>query len=144
MRFMMLVKATADSEAGTMPGPEVFEAMNRYNDELIKAGVLLAADGLHPTSEGFRVTFGTGGDTSVADGPFTGTEELLAGYWLIDVPSKEDAVAWARKVPFEPGDTLEVRRVFEVEEFPEDVLPAEVAAREQEWRAANQQRPIQG
>ncbi|WP_354641104.1 YciI family protein [Kitasatospora camelliae] len=145
MRFMMLVKATPESEAAeVMPGPEVFEAMHRYNKELIKAGVLLAADGLLPSSQGFRVAFhGSGGSPTVTDGPFTETKELLAGYWVIDVSSREEAEEWAKRVPFQAGDVLEVRQVAETADFPEDVLPPEMAAEEQAWRDANQ-RPVQG
>ncbi|MGW4891840.1 YciI family protein [Kitasatospora sp. NPDC004240] len=136
MRYIMLVKATAESEAGVMPGKEVFAAMERYNDELLGAGVLLSAEGLLPSDQGFRVTFGENGATSVADGPFGGTQELLAGFWLIEVASPEEAREWARKVPFEPGDVLEVRRVGEVADFPEDVLPADSLLREQARRDA--------
>jgi len=143
MRFMMLVKATADSEAGVMPTAEEIAEMSRYNDELIKAGVLLAADGLQSSSKGFRVTYGGDGTTSVTDGPFAETKELLAGYWVIDVSSREEVLEWARRVPFRSGETVEVRQVFEVTDFPADVLPADAAAREQAWRDANQ-RPIQG
>ncbi|GAA2744408.1 MULTISPECIES: YciI family protein [Kitasatospora] len=141
MRFMMLVKATDDSEAGVLPTREMLEEMNRYNEELIKAGVLLAADGLQSSSHGFRVTYDGRGGSTVTDGPFTETKELLAGYWLIDVSSREEALEWARKVPFGAGETLEVRRVFDPTDFPE--ATAEMVEAEQAWRDANQ-RPIGG
>ena len=132
MRFMMLVKATPESEAGALPGPEIIEAMGRYNDELAKAGVLLALDGLQASSKGARVQY-SGEKRTVTDGPFTETKELVAGFWLIQVRSKEEAVEWAKRVPFEEGE-VEVRQVFETSDFPADVLPPEEAAREEALR----------
>jgi hypothetical protein len=134
MRFMMIVKANPDSEAGVMPSREAIEAMGKYNDELIKAGAMLAGDGLHPTSKGFRIRFAEGGKTRVIDGPFTETKELIAGFWIIQVKSREEAVQWAKKVPFGPGEELEVRQVFEAEDFPSDLLPPEEAAKETAFR----------
>ena len=130
MRFMMIVKANPDSEAGVMPPREAMEEMGRYNDELIKAGVMLAGDGLHPSSKGFKIRFSEGGKTKVVDGPFTESKELIAGFWIIQVKTREEAVEWARRVPFGPGDELEVRQVFELEDFPSDVLTPEEAARD--------------
>jgi hypothetical protein len=141
MRFMMLVKGNADSEAGIMPPKEVFEAMGKYNEELVKAGVLLAADGLHPTSKGARVTY-SGTNRTVTDGPFTEAKELLAGYWVIDVKSKEEALEWAKRVPFQEGE-VEVRQVFEASDFPTDLVPPEAAAREQAWRDEQQRKATQ-
>ncbi len=138
MRFMMIVKANPDSEAGVMPSREVVEAMGKYNDELIKAGVMLAGDGLHPSSKGFRVRFSKNGKPRVIDGPFTETKELIAGFWIIQVKSREEAIEWAKRVPFGPGEELEVRQVFEAEDFPADILPPEEAAREQAWRDEQQ------
>ncbi len=135
MRFMMLVKADERSEAGLMPenAKEVFEQMGRYNDELVKAGVLLAGDGLQPSSKGFRVDF-DGETPVVVDGPFAETKELIAGFWILQVSSREEAVEWARRVPFSDG-VLEVRQVFETADFPADVLSPELAAHEEELRA---------
>ena len=99
MRFMVIIKTTADSEEGKMPSTEVLSAMTAYNEELVKAGVMLAGDGLHPSSRGARVHFHTDGKTSVVDGPFAETKELIAGYWLIQVASLEEAVEWVRRVP---------------------------------------------
>jgi hypothetical protein len=115
MRFMILVKASKDSEAGVMPGEKILSAMAKYNDELVKAGVLLDASGLQPSSQGARVTFARS-KPRVVDGPFTEAKELVAGYWLIQVKSKEEAVEWAKRVPFEEGE-VEVRRLFELEDF---------------------------
>jgi len=133
MRFMMLVKANEDSEAGVLPSKELVAAMGKFNEEMVKAGVLLAAEGLHASSKGVRVTF-SGRKRTVTDGPFTETKELLAGFWLIQVKSKEEAIAWASRVPFADGEVVEVRQVFEASDFPPEVLPPEDAAREQVLR----------
>ncbi|GAA2795707.1 YciI family protein [Saccharopolyspora taberi] len=133
MRFMMMVKADADSEAGVMPEQELIEAMGKYNEEMVRAGVMLAGDGLHPSSEGARVYF-RGGERTVVDGPFAETKELIAGYWLIEVSSKEEAVEWARRCPSPMGEgkeaQIEIRRVYETDE----ILPPEAAAREDRLR----------
>jgi hypothetical protein len=132
MRFVMLVKATPESEADVLPGPELLAAMERYNDELIKAGVMLAGDGLQSSSKGARVTF-AGGKRTVTDGPFTEAKELIAGYWLVEVKSKEEAVEWASRVPFEDGE-IEIRQVFEDSDFASpapDAAEREPAAREE-------------
>jgi hypothetical protein len=132
MRFVMLVKATPESEADVLPGPELLAAMGRYNDELIKAGVMLAGDGLQSSSKGARVTF-AGGKRTVTDGPFTEAKELIAGYWLVEVKSKEEAVEWASRVPFEDGE-IEIRQVFEDSDFASpapDAAEREPAAREE-------------
>ena len=118
MRFMMLVKASPETEAGVMPGPELLEAMGKYNEGLIKAGVMLAGDGLQASSKGARVQY-SGDKRTVIDGPFTETKELVAGYWLIQVRSKEEAVEWAKRVPFEDGE-VEVRQVFEESDFAQE------------------------
>ncbi|WP_371497676.1 YciI family protein [Kitasatospora sp. NBC_00374] len=143
MRFMMLVKANADSEAGVLPTSEEIAEMGRYNEELIKAGVMLAGDGLHPSSKGVRLTFSGSGKPTVTDGPFAETKELLAGYWVIEVSSREEAIEWASRVPFRDGETLEVRPIFEASDFPADAVSAETLEKEQAWREANQ-RPIRG
>src|SRR5947209_2258515 len=112
MRVMVLVKANNDTEAGVYPGPEFLAAMGKFNEELVKAGVLLAADGLHPSSRGKRVRF-DGGRRAVIDGPFTETKELVGGYWLWQVQSMDEAVEWLKRAPFAGGTEVEIRRVFE-------------------------------
>src|SRR5947199_2186662 len=120
MRFMMIVKASKESEAGVMPSNELIAAMTRYNEELMKAGVLLDLSGLQPSSKGSRVKF-SGGKTTVIDGPFPETKELIAGYWIIQVKSKQEAIECAKRVPFEPGmqpeAEIEIRPFFEMEDF---------------------------
>jgi len=133
MRFMMLVKASKESEAGALPSKELLAAMGQFNEEMAKAGVLIAGEGLQPSSKGTRVTF-SGSKRTFTDGPFAETKELLAGFWMIDVKSKADALAWAARVPFTGGEVIEVRQVFEADDFPAEVFPPEAAAREQELR----------
>jgi hypothetical protein len=133
MRFMMLVKASKESEAGALPSRELLAAMGQFNEEMVKAGVLLAGEGLQPSSKGARVTF-SGSGRAVTDGPFAETKELLAGFWMIDVKSKADALAWASRVPFRNGEVVEVRPVFEAPDFPAEVFPPEEVAREQALR----------
>jgi hypothetical protein len=124
MRFMMLMYPGIEQEADWAPSAEAVAAMTAYNEELTKAGVLLALDGLHPSSEGARVSF-AGGQRSVTDGPFTETKELLGGYWVIQAASKEEAVEWAKRCPQPEGNAvIEVRRVAELTDFPEDVAAA--------------------
>ena len=117
MRFMVIVKATKESEAGVMPTPEQLAEMGAFNEQLVKAGVMLAGDGLQASSKGARVKF-AGGKPTVVDGPFTETKELIAGFWLIQAKSRQEAVEWARRVPFVDGE-VEVRQVFELEDFGE-------------------------
>jgi hypothetical protein len=133
MRFMMLVKASKDSEAGALPSKELLAAMGQFNEEMAKAGVLLAGEGLQASSKGARITF-SGSKRSVTDGPFAETKELLAGFWMIQVKSKAEAIAWASRVPFADGEVVEVRQVFEASDFPAAVFPPEDAAREEELR----------
>jgi hypothetical protein len=133
MRFMMLVKASKESEAGALPSKELLAAMGQFNEEMAKAGVLIAGEGLQPSSKATRVTF-SGSKRTFTDGPFAETKELLAGFWMIDVKSKADALAWASRVPFTDGEVVEVRQVFEAADFPAEVFPPEAAAREQELR----------
>jgi hypothetical protein len=133
MRFMMLVKASKESEAGALPNKELLAAMGQFNEEMAKAGVLIAGEGLQPSSKGTRVTC-SGSKRTFTDGPFAETKELLAGFWMIDVKSKADALAWAARVPFTDGEVIEVRQVFEAEDFPAEVFPHEEAAREQKLR----------
>ena len=125
MRFMMLMIPQGYEKAGPdkMPDPEAVAAMMKYNETLKDAGVLLSLDGLHPPSDGARVSF-PGGKATVAHGPFPETKEALGGYWMIRVNSKDEAIAWASRVPVNDGSIVEVRQVFEMEEFPEDVRAA--------------------
>ena len=122
MRFMIIVKANADSEAGVMPPEEVLTSMGAYNEELMKAGVLLAAEGLHPSSKGARVRF-EGGERTVIDGPFAETKELIAGFWLLQVKSRDEVIEWVKRAPFGGGMEIEVRQVFEAEDFGEEFTP---------------------
>ena len=133
MRFMILVKASKDSEAGVMPTQELLTDMGKYNEELAKAGVMLAGEGLHPTSRGARVRF-SGSERTVIDGPFTETKELLAGFWLIQAKSKEEAIEWVKRAPNPmPGEEseIEIRQVFEADDFGDEFTPE---LREQEER----------
>jgi len=137
MKFMMIVKANADSEAGVMPTEELIAAMNKYNEELAQAGVVLDLAGLQPSSKGIRVEF-SGGKKTVVDGPFAETKELIAGYWLIQVKSREEAIQWAKRVPAPHGEgqegVIELRQLFELDDF----APSEAVdrARELEERLA--------
>ena len=115
MRFMMIVKASKESEAGAMPEEKVLADMAKYNEELVKAGVLLDASGLKPSSQGARVKY-SGSKRTVVDGPFTEAKELIAGFWIIQVKSKDEAIEWAKRVPFEDGE-VELRPFFELEDF---------------------------
>jgi hypothetical protein len=132
MRCMVIVKATPASEAGEMGPPEVFEEMGRFNEQLMKAGVLLAGEGLHPSSTGARITF-DGDAKTVTDGPFAETKELIAGFWILQVKSFDEAVEWMTRSPFREG-TIEIRRVFEAEDFG-DAMPDEVRESEERMRA---------
>lgn len=129
MRFMVLVKASAQSEAGVLPTREQFAEMGRFNEEMIKAGVMLEGDGLQPTSKGARIAYG-GSKPTVLDGPFTETKELIAGFWIIQVKSKAEAIEWMLRAPFEEGQ-VEIRQVYEAEDFGEALTPE---MREQEER----------
>ena len=130
MRVMVLVKASDESENGVMPSTEQLTEMGNYNEELVKAGVLLAADGLKPSSTGKRVRF-SGSDRVVHDGPFAETKELLAGYWIWEVASVDEAVEWLRRAPFTDGEEVEIRPVSGLEDFGEELTPE---LREQEGR----------
>ena len=129
MRFMILVKTDKNSEAGVLPDQEILTAMGKYNEELAQAGVLLAAEGLHPSAKGARVKF-TGGQRTVIDGPFAETKELIAGFWLWQVQSKEEAIEWVKRCPMEEAE-IEIRQVFEAEDFGPAFTPE---LREQEER----------
>ena len=138
MRFMVMVKANADSEAGVMPSEELLTAMGAYNEELVKAGVLLAAEGLQPSSRGARVRF-SGTKRSVIDGPFAETKELIAGFWIIQVKSKQEAIEWMKRCPCPMPDSeaseIEIRQVFEAADFGAEFTPE---LQEQERRMRDQ------
>jgi hypothetical protein len=144
VRFMLLLKANEDSEAGVMPSPELVSAMGDLNEEMVDAGIMLAGEGLHPSSKGVRVRF-SGGKRTVTDGPFAETKELIAGFWLIDVESLEEAIEWAKRVPDPMGEgkeaQIEIRQVLEAEDFPPEVFPPEEAAREEALRERLQSAP---
>ncbi len=136
MRFMMLMipKGYETAEPGTMPEAKAVEAMMKYNKSLQKAGVLLAIDGLHPPSMGARVSF-AGGKPKVTDGPFAEAKEVVGGYWMIDVKSKEEAIEWASRCPGAPNEVIEVRQVVEMSEFPQDVQKAAAGFEEMQQSA---------
>jgi hypothetical protein len=133
MRFMILVKASKESEAGMMPSKQMLTEMGKFNEELAKAGVMLAGEGLHPSSKGARVRF-SGGKKTVTDGPFAETKELIAGFWIWQVKSKEEAVEWLKRAPFDQTE-VEIRQVFEAEDFGAEFTPE---LREQEERIRKQ------
>jgi hypothetical protein len=133
MRFMVLVKANEDSEAGILPDEKILTEMTKFNEELVKAGVMLAGEGLHPSSKGARVRF-SGKQRTVIDGPFTEAKELIAGYWLWQVKSREEAIEWLKRAPFDETE-VEIRQVFEAEDFGEALTPE---IREQEERVRTQ------
>jgi hypothetical protein len=133
MRVMVFVKANKDSEAGVIPSTDLLTAMGKFNQELVKAGVLLAADGLHASSKGKRVQF-SGQQRTVIDGPFAETKELIAGYWLWQVKSIEEAVEWLKRAPFDGGTEVEIRPVFEAADFGAQLTP-ELKAQEERLRA---------
>jgi hypothetical protein len=122
MRFMVLVPGSAESEAGEMPSTEALEAMTKYNEELVKAGVMLAGDGLHPTAKGAKVRF-DGGKRTVIDGPFTEARELVAGYWVWECASRDEAIEWLKRAPFDGGVEVELRQIFEQDDFAEQLTP---------------------
>jgi hypothetical protein len=130
MRFMIIVKANKDSEAGVLPDEKVLSEMGKFNEALVKAGVMLAGEGLHPSSKGARIKFSDGKRT-VIDGPFSETKELVAGFWLWQVKSKEEAIEWLKRAPFDGGTEIEIRQVFEAEDFGAEFTPE---LREQEER----------
>jgi hypothetical protein len=132
MRFMVIVKANKDSEAGILPSKEILTTMGKYNEELVKAGVMLAAEGLQPSSKGKRVKF-SGAKPTVIDGPFAETKELIAGFWLWQAKSMEEAIEWLKRSPFGGGTEIEIRPVFEMEDFGAVVTP-EIKERDQRLR----------
>lgn len=138
MRFMVLVPGSPESEAGEMPSTELLEEMTKYNEELVKAGVMLAGEGLHPTSKGARVTF-NGKDRTVVDGPFTEATEIVAGFWIWECASREEAIEWLKRAPFDGGTRIELRQIFENEDFGEQLTP-ELREREAAMRAQTAER----
>ncbi len=137
MRFMVIVKATPDSEAGVMPSEAELTAMGKYNEELVKAGVMLAGEGLQASSKGARIRFGEG-KKSVIDGPFAETKELVAGFWIIQAKSKEEAIEWMKRAPFpvDSGTEIELRQIFETDDFG-DAFTGELREQEDQMRAAS-------
>jgi hypothetical protein len=142
---MMIVKANKDTEAGVLPGRELVEAMGRFNEEMVKAGVMLAAEGLQASSKGARIKY-SGGKKKVIDGPFTESKELIAGFWLIQVKSKEEAMGWALRAPAPHGEhadgEIELRQVFEASDFLPEIFTPEEAAREQALREEVERRAV--
>jgi hypothetical protein len=122
MRFMVIVHASSETEAGAMPSTELLTAMGKFNEEMVKAGVMQAGEGLHPTSKGARIKY-AGGEPVVTQGPFPVTSDLIAGYWLIDVRSKDEAIAWMKRAPFDGGAEIEIRQVIVPEDFGEALTP---------------------
>ena len=145
MRFVVLVKATKDSEAGVMPTQQELAEMGKFNDELVKAGVMLAGEGLHASSKGARIAY-TGTKRTVRDGPFAETKELVAGFWIWQVKNKAEALEWAKRIPFTNGEEVEIRQIFEAEDFGAEFTP-ELRAQEERQRATiakNKQRSAGG
>ena len=133
MRFMVIVKATTRSETGELPSTEEFAAMGRFNEELVNAGMMEAAEGLHPTTKGARVDY-RGGEPAVTPGPFTPATDLVAGFWLIKAKSLQDVITWMKRAPFTAGEQIEIRQIFSAEDFGEALTP-ELRAKEEELRA---------
>jgi hypothetical protein len=133
MRFMVIVKANKDSEAGILPSKELFAEMGKFNEELVKAGVMLAAEGLQASSKGARVRF-SGQKRTVIDGPFTETKELVGGFWLWPVKSKDEAIEWLKRAPFDGGTEVEIRQLFEADDLA-PVLTPEIKVRGERWRS---------
>ncbi len=132
MRVLVIVKANKDSEAGVMPTKEILTEMGKFNEELVKAGVMLAGEGLRPSSQGKRIRF-EGGKKTITDGPFTETKELVAGFWIWQVRSMDEAIEWLKRSPFDGGAEVEVRPVFEAEDFGAELTP-ELRAQDQRLR----------
>ncbi len=139
MRFMILVKASKESEAGVMPNQQLLTEMGKFNEELVKAGVMLAGEGLHPSSKGVRVRF-SGGKRTVIDGPFAETKELIAGFWIWQVKSKEEAIEWVKRCPNPHNEEteVEIRQVFEAEDFGAELTP-ELREQEERLRAQSEE-----
>ncbi len=136
MRFMVLVKPGPEAESGRLPDPAMFEAMGKFNDEMVAAGVMLAADGLHPTSKGARIRY-AGGRPTVVDGPFTESKELIGGFWILQVKSRDEAIEWMKRAPFGEVEEVEIREIWELEDLGDLLLP-ETRERELRQRAETQ------
>ncbi len=134
MQFMVIVKASKDSEAGVMPTTEMLAAMGKFNEELVKAGVIKAGEGLHPTSRGARIKYAGGGQATSSKGPFPLTGDLIAGFWLIETASLDEAIGWMKRAPLLPGDEVDIRQVFTADDFGEALTP-ELREREERLRA---------
>ena len=134
MRFMVIVKANKDTEAGVMPTMEQLAAMGQFNEEMVKAGVMLAGEGLHPSAKGARIAYGKG-EATVTEGPFAATGDLVCGFWMIEVGSRDEAIQWMKRAPFDPGSEIEIRQIFSAEDFGEALTPE---LREQEERLRKQ------
>lgn len=130
MRFMVIVKASERSESGQLPSPEILARMGAFNEELVKAGILLAGEGLQPSSKGARISF-AGPKPVVTDGPFAETKELVGGFWILQAKSKEEIVAWISRAPFQDGEQVEIRQIFEMEDFGPATVEQETRLREQ-------------
>jgi hypothetical protein len=135
MRFMVIVKASADSEAGVMPSTELLTAMGKFNEEMVRAGVMQAGEGLHPTVKGARIKY-AGAEPAVTLGPFPVTPDLIAGFWLIEVASRDEAIDWMQRAPFDGGAEIEIREIFAPEDFG-DALTPELREQEERLRAAS-------
>ena len=133
MRFIVIVKANKDSEAGVMPPPELFEKMGKYNEELVKAGVMQAGEGLLPSSKGLRMKF-QGTSRTITEGPFPQPEQLVAGFWLWKTKTREEAIEWLKRAPFDGGAEIELRQIASLEDFG-DAVPEDVKQREQQMRS---------
>jgi hypothetical protein len=133
---MVIVKANKDSEAGVLPSTEMLTEMGKFNEELVNAGMMLAGEGLHPSSKGVRIRF-DGNKQTVLDGPFSETKELVAGFWIWKVKSRQEALDWAKRIPFREGEVVEIRQVFETEDFGESLTP-ELRAQEDRLRAESE------
>jgi hypothetical protein len=138
MRFMVMVPADKESEAGVLPTEQQLTEMMQFNEQLVKAGIMLAGEGLHPSSNGARIRFSEGGKKTVIDGPFTESKELIAGFWIWQVKSREEAIEWAKRAPFQAGVQLELRQIFEAPDFGEALTP-ELQAKEEQLRAQSEQ-----
>jgi hypothetical protein len=139
MRVMVIVKASRESEAGAMPSEAILAAMGKYNEQLVNAGIMKAGEGLQPTSKGKRVRF-SGSERTVIDGPFTETKELIAGFWLWQVKSMDEALEWLKRAPFDGGTEIELRPIFEAEDFGKELTP-ELRAQEDRLRAQIERKP---
>lgn len=134
MRFMVIVKANKDTEAGVMPTTEQLAAMGQFNEEMVKAGVMLAGEGLHPSAKGARIAYGKG-EATVTEGPFAATGDLVCGFWMTETGSRDEAIQWMKRAPFDPGSEIEIRQIFSAEDFGEALTPE---LREQEERLRKQ------